>query len=199
MHRLQIVWSFVALVGVGLLVFGSSGLPEWSLSGDLLSAGALLAWTAYLFFSKATDGRLTPLEYTAATGLITAAVNTPLVFVFGQELSLPTARNWLLLGLMVFGSGMCAHLLMNWSLRRIPVWFGSTVLSMLIPASAAGMAWVFLGEAVTWLQGVGIAVTLAALIAITRAGSSGRDEPASEGSSEGAAAPVGGTAGLTTD
>ncbi len=166
-RRAQVMWSVVALGGVSLLVFGSAGLPEWSLRGDLLSVGALFAWTAYLFFSKATEGRLAPLEYTAATGLITAVVNTPLIFVFGQELSWPDNRSWALLGLMVFGSGMCAHLLMNWSLRRIPVWFGSTVLSMLIPASAAAMAWLFLGEAITIFQAAGIAVTLFALVAIT--------------------------------
>ena len=164
----QIVWSLLALCGVGLLVFGSSGLPEWSLTGDLLSVGALFAWTAYLFFSKSTGDRLTPLEYTAATGLITAVVNTPLVFLFGQEMSWPDGRSWALLAAMVLGSGLGAHLLMNWSLQRIPVWFGSTMLSMLIPACAASLAWVFLGEAMNAQQAVGIVVTLGALIAITR-------------------------------
>ena len=183
-RRAQVAWSVVALAGVSLLVFGSAGLPEWSLTGDLLSVGALFAWTAYLFFSKATEGRLTPLEYTTATGLITAAVNTPLIFVFGQELSWPDQRSWVLLGAMVFGSGMCAHLLMNWSLRRIPVWFGSTVLSMLIPASAAAMAWLFLGEAVTGFQAAGIAVTLLALVAITSLGKSPKPGPSPDSPKE---------------
>jgi len=164
----QIAWSVVALCGVGVLVFGSSGLPEWSLEGDLLSVGALFAWTAYLFFSKSTGDRLTPLEYTAATGLITAVVNTPLVFLFGQELTWPDQRDWLLIGAMVLGSGMGAHLLMNWSIQRIPVWFGSTMLSMLIPACAAGLAWLFLDERMNGLQVVGILVTLGSLLAITR-------------------------------
>lgn len=164
----QILWSLVALCGVSMLVFGSSGLPEWSVTGDLLSVGALFAWTAYLFFSKATGDRLTPVEYTAATGLITAVVNTPLVFVFGQQMSWPDSRSWALLGAMVLGSGMGAHLLMNWSIQRIPVWFGSTMLSMLIPAWAAGLAWVFLDERMNVAQVSGILVTLGALLAITR-------------------------------
>ncbi len=164
----QVVWSLVALVGVGLLVFGSSGMPEWSLTGDLLAAGALLAWTAYLFFSKSTEGKLTPLEYTAAAGLITAVVNTPLVFLFSQELTMPTTRDWTLLGAMVLGSGIGAHLIMNWSIRRIPVWFGSTMLSMLIPVAATLLAFLFLDERVTLAQGGGIALTLVSLIVITR-------------------------------
>ena len=173
--RHQVVLSLGALVGVALLIFGASGLPEWSIRGDLLSAGAVFAWSAYLFFSKATDGRLTPLEYTAATGLITAVINTPMMFVFGQVPTMPTSRDWLFLLLMAFGSGMGAHLLMNWSLRRIPVWLGSAVLSMLIPAAAAGMAWLFLGEAIAPLQGLGIVIALSALIGITRPTGGERD------------------------
>lgn len=56
----QVVWSMVALTGVGMLIYGSSGLPEWSLKGDLLALGALLAWAAYLFFSKTTQASSTP-------------------------------------------------------------------------------------------------------------------------------------------
>ena len=71
-QRSHVAWAIVALTGVALLVWGSSGLPEWSLAGDLLASGALLAWTAYLFYSKKTQGRLSPVEYTATTGLISA-------------------------------------------------------------------------------------------------------------------------------
>lgn len=166
-HRTQVLWSVVALGGVALLVFGSSGLPGWSLKGDLLAAGALLAWAAYLFFSKSTQGAISPLEYTAATGLIAAVINTPLALAFGQDLSWPSMRDWWLLLLMAFGSGLFAHLVMNWSLTRIPVWLGSTM-SLLIPAGATAIAWAALGEEVNLVQIGGIALTLLALVAITR-------------------------------
>lgn len=174
-------WSFVALAGVGLLVYGSSGLPGWSPTGDLLAVGALLAWTAYLFFSKSTQDRLSPVEYTAATSLITAVINTPLALAFGQDLSWPSRRDWLLLLLMAFGSGLFAHLLMNWSLTTIPVWLGSTM-SLLIPAGATVMAWAVLGESVTILQVAGISLTLLALLAITGFRALGRTERESDGS-----------------
>lgn len=163
----QVAWSIVALSGVALLVFGSSSLPAWSLQGDLLAAAALVAWTGYLFFSKATQDVVTPLEYTAVSGLVTAAVCTVLALAFGQDLSWPTGRDWMLLGAMAFGSGLCAHLAMNWALTRIPVWLGSTT-TLLIPAAAAAMAWRWLGESVTALQVGGIVLTLAAVGAIIR-------------------------------
>ena len=162
----QIGWSVVALGGVALLVSGSSGLSEWSPTGDLLAVGALVAWTGYLFFSKASQARATPLEYTAITGLISAVVSTALAIAFGQDLSWPTSRSWALLAVMAFGSGLCAHLVMNWALTRIPVWLGSTM-TLVIPAAATAMAWAWLGEPVTALQIGGIAVTLLAVGAIT--------------------------------
>ncbi len=165
-RRSHIGWSVVALGGVAILVFGSSGLAEWSPVGDLLAVGALVAWTGYLFFSKATQASVTPLEYTAITGLVSAVVATGLALLFGQDLSWPTTRSWILLGVMAFGSGLCAHLLMNWALTRIPVWLGSTM-TLTIPAAATGMAWLWLGESVTGLQIAGILVTLLAVAAIT--------------------------------
>ena len=67
---------------------------------------------------------------------------------------------------MAFGSGLCAHLLMNWALTKIPVWLGSTM-TLFIPAAATAMAWAWLDEPVTSIQIGGIAVTLVAVGAIT--------------------------------
>lgn len=166
--RRQLLWSMVALVGVGILLFGTSGLPQTSPRGDALAVCALLAWTAYLYSSKATQGVLSPLEYTAAASLIVAVVNTPLALAFGQDLSWPRWRDWILLGVMSIGSGLFAHLLMNWALTVIPVSVGSMI-SLLIPAGASVMAWWLLDEPLTVLQAAGIGLTLAALGAITLA------------------------------
>ncbi|MEM7323932.1 MAG: DMT family transporter [Actinomycetota bacterium] len=175
-HLRQILWSIVALTGVGILVFGSSGQDEWSPLGDLLAVGALIAWTGYLFFSKSTQGKVTPLEYTAITGLISAVGATILAPLFAQDLSWPATRDWVLLGAMAFGSGLCAHLLMNWALTRIPVWLGSTT-TLLIPAAATAMAWAWLGESATAVQVGGILVTLVALGALVLAKVGAADGP----------------------
>lgn len=187
--RRQVGWSSLAVVGVGVLIFGSSGLPQWSLTGDLLAFGALFAWTGYMFFSKATQDRVNPLEYTFITGLTSAVICTPLAVVFGQDLSWPDGRNWALLGAMAFGSGILAHLVMNWSLTRIPVWLGST-LTLLVPVAATTMAWLWLDEPLTLTQAVGIGLTLVALgaVALRPPDPAGRTggEPARNGDAESA-------------
>jgi drug/metabolite transporter (DMT)-like permease len=56
---------------------------------------------------------------------------------------------------------------MNWSLVRIPLWVGSTF-TLLIPVFSALLAWVVLGESVTAVQGVAMAVVIGALAVVVR-------------------------------
>jgi len=56
---------------------------------------------------------------------------------------------------------------MNWSLVRIPLWIGSTF-TLLIPVFSALLAWIFLDEAVSLVQGTAMAVVIGALAIVVR-------------------------------
>lgn len=163
--RREAALSCLAVVGVAIVLFGSTGLPDWRPRGDLVAVGSLFAWTAYFVFSKKTQERVSPLEYTASTALIATLFVTPVALVSGQDLSWPAATNWWWLVLLAIGPGLVGHGLMNWSLTRIPVWLGAT-LSLFIPVTATVMAWAFIGEEVVAVQFGGMAVVLVALALI---------------------------------
>lgn len=157
----------VAIVAVVVVVAAGTGRPEWNITGDLLAVGALLAWSGYFIFSKSSRTRLTPMEFTLGTALWTALINTPLAVVFGQDLSAPSGRDLVWLLVLAFGAGVVGHILMNWSLVRIPLWLGSTF-TLLIPVTSAAMAWLFLDQPLGALQVVAMAVVLAALALMIR-------------------------------
>jgi drug/metabolite transporter (DMT)-like permease len=161
------LWSLVALGGVIVIVTTSTGDDVSSLRGDLLAAAAMVSWSAYFIASKRSKDRVTPTEFTAGTALWTAVIVTPLGFAFGQDMSLPTAKNWALLVAMAVGSGIIGHVLMNWSLVRIPLWVGSTF-TLLIPVFSAIIAWIFLDEAIVLRQGLAMGVVIGALAVIVR-------------------------------
>lgn len=161
----DVVSASVAIAAVVVIVIESSGTPEWSPRGDLLAVGAVFAWSGYFIFSKRSKGVLTPQEYTAGTGLWTAGICLLGGFAFGQDMSLPDERNWLPLLALTLGAGVLGHSIMNWSLVRIPLWLGS-VLTLLIPVVGAVVAWIFLGEALSWIQIVAIVVVVGALASI---------------------------------
>lgn len=167
--RAQAAWSIVAVAGAVFLVFGSSGLPGWSLFGDALAVGALLFWTLYLYLVKSllTTSDVTTLQLTTAVAIYTGISLVPVSLLFGQDLSWPSTRNWLLLAVMAFGSGLLAHPLMNWALARIPVTIGSAMM-LLVPVSASLLAWAFLDERLRFAQLGGALVVLIALGFLTR-------------------------------
>ena len=169
-------WSLVALGGVVAVIFASNGTPEWSAKGDLFAIGSMLAWSAYFIASRESRNRLTTTEFTAATALWAAAVNTPLAIVSGQDLSWPSTRSWVLLVVMTLLAGLIGHSLMNWSLVRIPLWVGSTF-TLLIPVSSSVLAWVFLGESLNPAQVAAMALVLTALIFIVRGQASSKVAP----------------------
>lgn len=166
-RRADALWSLVAIAGVCAVVLASEGSPEWSLKGDLLALGATICWSGYFIASKESKKRLTPLEFTVGVSIWTAVIMFPLALLFGQDLSLPTRSNWLGLIAMILTAGIVGHILMNWSLVRIPLWVGSTF-TLLIPIAAALLAWAFLDEPLTLAQGLPVIVVIGALAAIVR-------------------------------
>ncbi len=165
------LWSVVALAGV-IVIIGTSAddaVSNWR--GDLLAVGALLSWSGYFIASKQSKGKMTSLEFTAGTSVWSGLICTPLGFLFGQDMSVPSAKNIGLLLVMIAVSGIVGHVLMNWSLVRIPLWIGSTF-TLLIPVFSALLAWVFFGEAILLVQGIAMACVIGALAVVVRGQSS---------------------------
>lgn len=160
--RRDISLAAAAIVATFVVVAAGTSQPEWNLFGDILAVGSVIAWSGYFIFSKASRGVVTSSEYTLGTALWTCIINTPLALIFGQDLSWPNATNWAWLIALALSAGIVGHVVMNWSLVRIPLWLGST-LTLLIPVSAASLAWVVLDQALTTTQIVAMAVVLVTL------------------------------------
>ena len=163
----NVAWSLVALTGTVVVVAAGADDGTSDLRGDLLALAAMLSWSAYFIASKHSKRTMTSTEFTAGTALWTMAICAPLGFVFGQDMSWPSATNWGWLIVMAATSGLIGHAVMNWSLVRIPLWVGSTF-TLLIPVFSALLAWVVLGESVTAVQGVAMAVVIGALAVVVR-------------------------------
>jgi drug/metabolite transporter (DMT)-like permease len=166
--RREIAAALVAIAGVVVIVTQSAGTPEWSGAGDLAAVGALFCWSGYFVVAKRLSGRLTPIQFTAGTSWWVAVIALPVGFVFGQDMSPPTASDWPYLILLLFVGGVLGHSLMNWGIPRLPLWLSST-LTLLIPVLASLAAWVFLDEPLTAIQLVAMAVVVAALAVIVTA------------------------------
>ena len=158
----DIGFGSIALVGAVVVVLNAADSTKTDITGDIFAVGALFAWAAYFIFSKLAKGKLTGNEYTIGSAFWVGVTNVPLAFLFGQDMSWPSAESWMWLLILAFGAGIMGHSIMNWAIQQIPLWVGSTF-TLFIPPVAAFSAWIFLGEQLTATQMVANAVVVLAL------------------------------------
>ncbi len=165
--RKVIAFSFVAVAGTAVVVFGGSGLPQWSPYGDLLATGALFTWTAYFVASKSARKELGALQYFTGLTVVALVVVAPYTFVSGADISPGDASDWMAIIAVTVFSGALGHVLLNWSHGHVPLQVMS-LLTLLVPVVATTGAVLFLDEPVDGLQWIGMAVVLASLAEVAR-------------------------------
>jgi drug/metabolite transporter (DMT)-like permease len=164
--RRQVGWTLLSLVGVGIVTVGSAGTPVWSLFGDLLAAGSLLAWTAYFLVSKHARMSVPAIEYMTVVFLFAAVVVTPLALITGEPLGGLAARDWGYLALFVLGASG-GHVLVAWAHSSVDVSL-SSLLTLAQPVVASLAALLILDEPLTALVIAGGLVVIASLAAVLR-------------------------------
>ena len=161
--RLEAIgWTIVAIGGVGLVVFGSSGAVVWSPFGDLLATGALFAWTWYFVASRQARANLSALEFLVGMTLVAALALTPVALLTGHQLDPGSLGDWAWIALLAVGSGGLGHLLISWAHDHIDLSVMS-LLTLAVPVVAAISAAIFLDEPLVALQVIGLLVVVSAL------------------------------------
>jgi len=163
----EVTLVVVAVVGVVLVVLGSSGSPSWTLRGDIWAVLALLGFTAFWLASKhaRSKGGLDTLGLVTASSLIGAIVVTPPALIVDRGIPVPTGSAWLWLALTVLVPGVIGHGLAAWAQRYVEVW-RSSLAQLGMPVVSVIAAWAILGEDLTQLAIVGALVVIASLSAM---------------------------------
>ena len=151
----------IALIGVVLVVFGSSGAAEWSVYGDVLAVGSMIVYSLYFIAAKIAREDLA--GFTLQTHVLLAG--TPVLLAISliqtRTFAVPSGGEWWhVFGLILFPT--TGHLLINWSHRYVPL----TMVSLLllgVPVASVAAALIFLDDSVVALQIMGAAIVLAAL------------------------------------
>lgn len=163
---IELMLSAVALTGVGLVVFGSTDSPSWSLAGDLLGIGGLVTWTLYFVYSKQARTSLGAFEYQGLSLIISSLVMLPVALLFSGSLDVGEGKWWWIPAMVAIpGTG---HVLMNWAHPRVPLSLVSEMTLFSPVVSVALAALVLEGETVNGLQIAGMAVVLGALAVLVR-------------------------------
>jgi drug/metabolite transporter (DMT)-like permease len=160
-------WILIAVsfAGVIVVVVASSGLPSWSLFGDLLAACSIVTWSAYWFFSRSVRDRVDPIVYFACVMLAAAIVITPAALVMSGIPSWPSTGDWAAIWGVAVVPGFIGQTFVIWSHRHVESW-RSALITQTLPVMAVVLGWILLGEPITIPVVVGSAVVVAATGAV---------------------------------
>jgi drug/metabolite transporter (DMT)-like permease len=146
------------------VAFGNSASGSSSTFGNVMAVLALFAWAAYFIASKKARETLSTMEYTATLNLVAffavLALGLGTGVLFSPEGTLDLQRALLICAVVaVPGTG---HIIMNWAHAHTTL-MTTSLATLAMPVISTLAALVFLGQEVSGLQVLGIAMVLVTL------------------------------------
>jgi inner membrane transporter RhtA len=161
------LWALLALLGV--VALGGGGWDRLDPLGLLFALGAAASWALYILASAQVGRAFPRLDGLALAMTVGALIALPFgILSAGSALLRPDV---LALGAAVAVlSSTIPYALELIALRRLPA-SAFAILMSLAPATAALAGWLLLGQELSWLEIVGIALVIVASIGAVRAAS----------------------------
>lgn len=165
--RLFLLGMALALGGMGVLMSASVSIGVEHLWGDGLGLLTAVFYAGYILSVGRLRAEFSTPTIMAWSGLVTAAVLLPVAAVSGENLWPATLYGWAVLAALALISHAGGQSFIAYALAHLPVTFSSVGL-LLQPATAALLAWVLLGEALSPWQGLGGVVVLSGIFLARR-------------------------------
>lgn len=156
----------LSVCGIALITFtGGSGVQTLaSMFGNLLVFLAVVSEALFTIFAKRLSGKVTPFQMTAAINVISFVMFLPFAVWEGIRFDwglVPAHIWWLLVYYAVTASVLSFFLWYN-GVAKVEASKAGLFTGMM-PISAALVAVLFLGEAFTWLHGIGMLLVLGSI------------------------------------
>ena len=160
----------IALAAIGSVIISWSdfGQGQDQLLGDLLALAGAVFVAGYLMIGRRVRGQLSLATYIAIVYGVAMLTLIAIVLVLRQPTFgfSPAAYGYTLA--LALGPQVIGHSTLNWALRYLSATFVSIV-TLAEPIGSGVLAYLILGEAVTWLTGVGAASVLSGIYIASRA------------------------------
>ena len=159
---LQALALLLAAAGCAVLMRGSAELSAAHLRGDLLSALAGMLYAGYLIIVERTRGELAPLPLLFLATLFGAAMLLPGAVALGERI---IPADWTGLIALALCSQVAGQGLVVYALGHVPP-LVVAVAMLTQPALSALLGWLYYGETLTAMDGLGAAMIVAALMLV---------------------------------
>jgi len=155
--RRAVPGAIAALIGVAVLAGFEPRLDRRMLAGDVLAVGAAVTFAAYSLLGRRERARLPLLTYAGGVYLIAGVVTSPFATgLFRTGAPLGALAAVCIMALVPSGLG---HTLYNAALRRLHPSIPNLIATQEVTLGIL-LAWILLGESLTWNAAAGVALTL---------------------------------------
>ena len=157
------LWSLVAIAGAVVVVLAGASGPEGNPLGVALAVANVAFFAVYFVWSKRARDHIDTVPF--LFGVVTAAgvVVSAYVVVAGEPVGSISGSDLLIAAYIACIPGALGHFVTTWPLQRVPANV-PPVMQLAMPFLAGGLAFVFLGQGITWLHVLGGAVTIAGVV-----------------------------------
>lgn len=149
----------LSIAGGMIIGWGDMRASGEALIGDLLALGGAIMAAGYLILGRRVRPRLQLLPYLTLSYGTAAVILLAGALITRSPLSGFSGIDYLYLVLLAVGPQLIGHGTLNWALRYLSA--GTVaVLTLGEPIGATVLAYLILGEGMTWLKGIGAAIIL---------------------------------------
>lgn len=166
--RVLIGGIVLAVVGAVMIGSGDLALGGTALAGDLLALLGGIAHTGYLLIGQRVRVKTDVLSYIAIVYGMAAALTLIAAVLSGISVVGYPAMTYVWMVLLALGPQILGHSSYNWALRYVSA-AAVAVIILGEPVGAAILAYVILGEGLTWWKVIGGALVLSGIYLATRA------------------------------
>jgi drug/metabolite transporter (DMT)-like permease len=170
-----LLFAFVGFGGVGVVLFAAPTTGDASARGNVFCALAVICWCGYIVTTRRLRGSMDVANYMAAMTPVATLAVLPLALLHGGLTSV-SSTGWKYLLILTVMTGVCAHGLMVFAQRTVPI--GSIGIAQIAqPALAAVWSYLLLGEELHGWQFVGMLFVLGGLLGFVVLNQAVRSEP----------------------
>ncbi|MFS0675049.1 DMT family transporter [Ornithinibacillus sp. 179-J 7C1 HS] len=154
-----IISMIIALLGSVIISWGDFQISGMALFGDILALIGAIAVTAYFLLGQTARKRLSLMTYTFVVYGVSSITLIIYNVLLQNSFTGYSANYWLIFLALAIIPTFFGHTLFNWALK----WLSTSTISMAIvfePIGASILAYIILGERITWSQFLGGSIVI---------------------------------------
>lgn len=156
-------WSLVAILGAAVVVLAGASGPEGNPVGVALAVANVAFFALYFVWSKRARDHIATVPFLFGVVATAGVVVSAYVVVAGEPVGSITGSDLLIAAYIACIPGALGHFVTTWPLQRVPANV-PPVMQLAMPFLAGGLAWLFLGQRITWLHVLGGAITIGGVV-----------------------------------